>query len=296
MWWPYKQVVSRAEPGSSARMTRMSIPYKGGLMIGGVNYASSQLASLYNTGSQELASTLTKIASGKKFQSAADDLLGFIRSNKISTEISGYQKVRENLTEFKTYTAAAVQSGGAIYEDLTKLKTLATQYAASSDDDLKAEYEAEFNSLKTQISKALSNSSVDGFDIMKAGKVTSVDLDPNGGSVLEMNFSSVAAATDIEASTFAIDDENIATAIDTQVDKMLTYLSEAKAFDNIASQQLKLNDTIISSKEAVKSLITEIDEAAETSKMVDQSVRQQAAVSMIAQANMSRQSVLKLYM
>ena len=77
---------------------------------------------------------------------------------------------------------------------------------------------------------------------------------------------------------------------------MLSYLSEAKAFDAIASQQLKLNDTIISSKEAVKSLITDIDEAAETSRMIDESVRQQAAVSMIAQANMSRQSVLKLYM
>ena len=104
-------------------------------MIGGVNYASSQLASIYNTGNQQLASTLTKIASGKKFQNAAEDLLGFIRSNKLSTEISGYQKVKENLTEFKTLTSAAVQAGGAIYEDLTKLKTLAQQYESAADDD-----------------------------------------------------------------------------------------------------------------------------------------------------------------
>ncbi len=268
--------------------------YKGGPMIGGVNYASSKLASIYNTGNQELSSTLTKIASGKKFQSASEDLLGFIRSNKLSTEISGYQKVKESLTEFQTFTSAAVQSGGAIYEDLTKLKTLAEQYAGTTDADQQAEYQAEFNSLKTQIAKALTNSKVDGTDIMKTGAITSVVLNPQGGSTLEMNFSDVASSTDIEA--FEIDGENITDNIDAEIDSMLTYLSEAKAFDSIASQQLKLNDTIISSKEAVKSLITDIDEAAETSKMIDQSVRQQAAVSMIAQANVSRQAVLNLYM
>jgi len=264
-------------------------------MIGGVNNASSQLASIYNTGNQQLASTLTKIASGKKFQSAAEDLLGFIRSNKLSTEISGYQKVKENLTEFKTFTNAAVQTGGAIYEDLTKLKTLAEQYASTTDADQQAEYKAEFNSLKTQIGKALTNSKVDGKDIMQAStSIASVVLNPQGGSTLEMNFSDIASSTDIAA--LEIDGTDVADNIDAEIDSMLTYLSEAKAFDSIASQQLKLNDTIISSKEAVKSLITDIDEAAETSKMIDESVRQQAAVSMIAQANMSRQSVLKLFM
>ncbi|NLL15158.1 MAG: hypothetical protein GX267_17305 [Fibrobacter sp.] len=276
-------------------------------MIGGVNYASSQLASIYNTGNQQLASTLTKIASGKKFQNAAEDLLGFIRSNKLSTEISGYQKVKENLTEFKTLTSAAVQAGGAIYEDLTKLKTLAQQYESAADDDQKAEYKAEFDSLKTKISKTLGNSKVDGKDIMQTTEsIASVVLNPQGNSTLTMQFTNVSSSTDIDALELAAEEEgggegggtatSVVDQIDAEIENMLSYLSEAKAFDAIASQQLKLNDTIISSKEAVKSLITDIDEAAETSRMIDESVRQQAAVSMIAQANMSRQSVLKLYM
>jgi flagellin len=263
-------------------------------MIGGVNYTSSQLASIYNTVNQQLASTLTKIASGRKFQSAAEDLLGFIRSNKLSNEISGYQKIKENLTEFKTFTSAAVQAGGAIYEDLTKLKNLAEQYSATTDTDVQDQLKAEFNSLKTQIVKALTNSKVDGKDIMQASTaIASVVLNPQGGNTLAMNFSAVSASGDIDSmdiETVTVED------VDAEIEKMLTYLSEVKAFDSIASQQLKLNDTIISSKEAVKSLITEVDEAAETSKMIDQSVRQLAAVSMIAQANLSRQSVLKLYM
>ena len=177
-------------------------------MIGGVNYASSQLASIYNTGNQQLASTLTKIASGKKFQNAAEDLLGFIRSNKLSTEISGYQKVKENLTEFKTLTSAAVQAGGAIYEDLTKLKTLAQQYESAADDDQKAEYKAEFDSLKTKISKTLGNSKVDGKDIMQTTEsIASVVLNPQGNSTLTMQFTNVSSSTDIDALELAAEEE-----------------------------------------------------------------------------------------
>jgi flagellin-like hook-associated protein FlgL len=136
--------------------------------------------------------------------------------------------------------------------------------------------------------------------------IASVVLNPQGNSTLTMQFTNVSSSTDIDALELAAEEEgggegggtatSIVDQIDAEIENMLSYLSEAKAFDAIASQQLKLNDTIISSKEAVKSLITDIDEAAETSRMIDESVRQQAAVSMIAQANMSRQSVLKLYM
>jgi len=139
-----------------------------------------------------------------------------------------------------------------------------------------------------------------------AESIASVVLNPQGGSTLAMQFTNVSSIANIGALELAAAEEegggegggaatSVVDQIDTEIESMLSYLSEAKAFDAIAEQQLKLNDTIISSKEAVKSLITDIDEAAETSKMIDESVRQQSTVSMIAQANMSRQSVLKLY-
>lgn len=271
------------------------ITYKGGPMIGGVNYASSQLSSIYNSGAEQLASTLTRIASGKKFQNASEDLLGFIKSNRLSNEISGYQKVKENLTEFKTYTTAAATAGSSIYENLTKMKSLAKQYAAAAGDtEQQAVYEAEFGSLKTQIANVFSNNKINSKDILQTtSAVSTVDLNPDGGSSLALQFTDVADRTAI--ASMAIDGGTILADLDAELESSQTYLSEAKTFDSIASQQLKFNETVISSKEAVKSLITDIDEAAETSKMVDQSVRQQAVVSMMAQANLAKQSVLKLY-
>jgi hypothetical protein len=174
------------------------------------------------------------------------------------------------------------------------MKTLVRQYADATDEELQADYRAEFESLRIYTSTILSNTSVDGVNVMQAGAtVVSVELDPQSGSTLNMEFSEVSESGDIDE--LSIDDEGVESSIETEIGKMLTFLSEARAFDSIASQQIKLSETIISGKEALYSLITEIDDAAEISRMIDLSVRQEASIAMIAQGNMMRSSLSILY-
>jgi flagellin len=265
-------------------------------MIGGINYASSQIASIYNTGNQQLANTLTRLASGKKFQSASDDLVGYLRAQNMQGDISAYDQVRENLTNFKASTTAAVQAGTSIYENLKEMENLASQYVAEAaggnDADLLAQYKAEFNSLKTQAATTLANTYVDGILVTDKDVATSpsVSLGPDGGT-LTMTFTAEAAVAALDITAVAA-----VTDTQTQVTAAMTYMYEAKSYDSIADQQLKLTDTIINSKKAVMSLITDINEAEELNNATDQSIRQQAAMSMLAQANMSREGILKLYM
>ena len=134
-------------------------------MIGGVNNATSQIASIYNQGNQQLSDTLTKIASGKKFQNAGEDLLSFSRANNLTNQIKGYNDVEQKLTAAKTATSAAVDVGSKVYENLTKMKDLATKWTATSDVNETAEYQAEFNSLREIVSKSLTNAKVDGQNI-----------------------------------------------------------------------------------------------------------------------------------
>lgn len=260
-------------------------------MIGGINFASSQIADVYNNGASQLANTLTKIASGKKFQNAAEDLTGFLRSQNLKVDIDGYEQVKQDLTSFKSYTAAAVQASSSIYEALTEMKELAQKYSTGSADQ-QAEYTAEWNSLKTQVTKTIEATVVDGDVVTAEGSIKIVDLDPDGTKQLDMDFSAIA-----DVSLLDVDDDiTAALGLNDQIDNMLTYMSEAKSFDAIANQQLNLTNTIINSKNAVMSLITDIDEADEMNNALDQSIRQQAAMSMLSQANMSRQAVMKLYM
>ena len=258
-------------------------------MIGGVNSASSQLARAYSIGTEQLTSTLTKIATGKKFQNAAEDLLGFVKSANLKVDISGYQKVKEDLTEAKAFTAAALQAGSSIYEKLTKMKDLATKFDAETDTDIQEKYKADFGALKEEIDSILSNTRVDGTVVTATAEVKKVNLDQDGSTgSLSVTFTAVADTGDLDV-------EDVST-VDDQITAALTYLSEAKAFDNIIDQQTKLTDTIIASKQAVEQLVSGIDEAEEMSKAIDQQVRQQAAISMLSQANLSRQAITRLYM
>lgn len=59
---------------------------------------------------------------------------------------------------------------------------------------------------------------------------------------------------------------------------------------------MDLTDIAINSKEAAASLITDIDEMKELALATDLQIRQQASIAMMAQANVSRQGILQLYM
>jgi len=259
-------------------------------MIGGVNVATSQIANIYNQGNNQLSDTLAKIASGKKFQNAGEDLLSFTRANNLTNQIKGYNDVEQKLTAAQTATKAAVEVGSKTYENLTKMSDLATKYAATTDVQEQAEYTAEFNSLRETVSTALTNASVDGTAIADGAYSQTVQMDPSG-TTLSVDLTTAPAVADVDA----LDITAGAAGVDTEVGNALTYMSDAKKFNTMIEDQISLNKTIVNSKEAVKSLITDIDEASEMSKMLDQNVRQQAAMSMLSQANMSRQVVMKLY-
>jgi flagellin-like hook-associated protein FlgL len=256
-------------------------------MIGGASSVSANLSSVYATTSNALNDALLKLASGKKFQNAGEDLLGFVRTTALSVDISGYQQVKENLTEAKTYTAAALQAGSSIYEKLTEMKDLAVKYSSETDNDRKANFKAEFDALVEEVKSIISNTRVDGTVVTATAEVKKVDLDPDGDGSLSITFTAIA-------DTDSLDVEDSLT-VDTQLTAALTYLSEAKAFNNIIDQQIKLTDTIISSKQAVMSLISDVDEAEQMNQVIDLSIRQQATISLLAQGNMIQSSLARLY-
>lgn len=262
-------------------------------MIGGVNSATSQIANIYNQGNQDLSSTLTKIASGKKFQNAGEDLLSFSRANNLTNQIKGYNDVEQKMTAAKTATNAAVEVGSKVYENLTKMQDLATKWTGTTDVTERAEYAAAFNSLKETVTTSLESATVDGVNVADGSYTNTVNMDPEGASTL--NVALATNADSVAVGALDITAVGVGAALQTEVDNSLTYMSEAKGYNNILDNQMSLNKNIVNSKEAVKSLITDIDEASEMSKMLDQNVRQQAAMSMLSQANMSRQVVMKLY-
>jgi flagellin-like hook-associated protein FlgL len=280
------------------RWNAFNVKDKEDAMLGGTNPISSQLTSVYRDSTIALSDALTKLASGKKFQNAADDLHGFAQSNRLELEINGYQQVKQELVDAKTVTSAASTSGSTVYTNLTKMKEYAQKYInetnGSNDSNKLAEYAAEFNSLRSDVVSTLQNSYVDGTRVTQAGTVIrTVSLDPQGQGQLSINFSTVADDSIIGSINIAgMANTN---GIQNEIDKALSYLSQSNGFSNIIDRQIKMSSVIVNNKEALKTMVSDVDEADQTTKAVDQSIRQNVSVAMIAQGNISQSDIGRLY-
>lgn len=278
-------------------------------MIGGIDTTSIRLASAYNANNQVLADTLSRIASGKKISRPSDDFTGYLRSNRLENDIDSYSKIKENLTAAKAVTGTAVEVGNSIYEDLIKMKDLLTSYYntadSTDDDDERTAIQTEFNAIKNSLTSYISNTKYDGTSVYSAATLESVSLDPDGTGQLAITFVAgdiaVPATPTLtgfvvgNAATTTTNRTNELTALNTQITAATSYLVKAQAYDKSVDRQLRISDTIIQSKQSAISLITDIDEVTEMNKKTDLMIRQQASISMLAQAQMSRSAITRLF-
>lgn len=278
-------------------------------MIGGIDTTSIRLASAYNANNQMLADTLTRIATGKKISRPSDDFTGYLRSNRMQSDVDSYNKIKENLTSAKGMTSTAVEVGNTIYEDLVKMKDLLTSYyntADSADDnDERSAIQTEFNTIKNNLTSYISNTRYDGTTVYSGTTLETVDLDPDGNGKLAITFDAgdIAVPATPTLTGFVVGTPATTTtnqtaelaAINTEITAATSYLIKAQSYDKSVDRQLRISDTIIQSKQSAISLITDIDEVSEMNKKTDLMIRQQASISMLAQAQMSRSAITRLF-
>lgn len=278
-------------------------------MIGGIDYSSIRLASAYNFNSQQLSDTLSRIATGKKVSKPSDDFAGYARMYQMQNDIESYQSIKENLTSAKGITEIASEVGNTVYEDLTEMKSLITSYynTADSEDDnaARSEIAAKFETLKTSLADYIANTRYDGTLVHSATTLGSIKLDPDGAGSLSITFAAddIADASSPTLTGFVVNDSTATntnrttdlTAINDALTAATSYLSKAVSYDRSIDRQLRISDTIIQSKEAAISFISDIDEVSELSRKTDLQIRQEASIAMLAQAQLLRSSITKLY-
>ncbi len=266
---------------------------KGGFMIGGISNVSSGLASIYNANNRALNDTLSRIASGKRIQKPSDDIVGYFKSRALLTDVAGYEVVKQNLQEAKGYADYALETGTAIMEKLLKSKELEAQHIAA-DAAGKAEILAEHAILEAELTSLIANAQYNSAPIHANGSLIEVELDPDAASgSLDVAFVTaddivVPGNLNVAQGTFVL--------VNLEIVKAASYIAKASGFAEDLQMHMDLTDTIINSKEAAASAITDIDEVKELAASTDLQIRQQASIAMMSQANMSRQGIMQLYM
>ena len=263
-------------------------------MINTNTSVASLLSNIYQSNAQSLTDSMTKIASGKRVQNAGDDFAAYIRASDLNSDISGYTTIKQNLQDAKSLVSYSQGVGNNIVSDLTTLKQLAQSYQSTTDADQQASDKAQYDQIIQRITDTKTNSYYDTTQVYTSGAtLKSVGINASNSS-LTMNIATTANDT---ANETAIN--NIAnvttTGIQNEINNSETYVSEMQSFGTQIDRQLALSDTIISSKQATVSALTDVDEAQEMTKITNLQIRQQATASMMAQANSAQVAIARLF-
>ena len=260
------------------------------------NYAANVAANNLAASNAMLQKSLNRLSSGSKIVSPADDAGGLAVSMKLSAAAVRQGAVSNNIGNAVSLLQSqdgAMKVTGKVLERISELKVLYSDITKSASD--KANYNTEFLALAQQLTDnatekfngvSLFGSSAIGSVAVTDDGATTVSIAARDLTSLTTGVGTITAATALSGITVA----QISTAIENVATMRANNGSEQSRF-GFASELVTTNKANL---EAANSRIIDVDVAAESTQLARWSILVQAGTSMLAQANQSAQSALKL--
>ena len=281
------------------------------------NSAASAAAYNLNNVNTSLQKSLNRLSSGSRINSSVDDAGGLAVSMRLSAAIRRTEATQANVSNAQAFLQTqdgVLKTADKVVAGMSELAQLATDVTKSSSD--LALYQTEANGLKEQLSSMLKEK-FNGISLFQVGTGHITPMTSNTLSIVstqdgtqtvgitQADLSSVAyivgtigmgqAATTTGINISSVSAAQIAI---TQVNMAIQNLAQLRAYNG--SEQTRLNfaaDTLVMNKtnlESANSRIVDVDIAAESSNLARLNILQQAGTAMLAQANQSSQSLLRL--
>ncbi|VDN48536.1 flagellin protein [Petrocella atlantisensis] len=243
--------------------------------------------------------SMEKLSSGFRINRAGDDAAGLAISEKMRGQIKGLNQASRNAQDGISMVQTAE---GALNESqaiLQRMRELAVQSA--NDTNVTADrtaLQAEVTQLTTELNRIADNTEFNTKTLLSGG-VTAVKfhIGANATQSISLSISSMTASglgvSGISISGQASADTAI-TTINTAIASVSTQRSSLGAVQNRLEHTIKNLDTASENLQASESRIRDVDMAKEMMEFTKNNILQQAAQSMLAQANQAPQGVLQL--
>ena len=261
----------------------------------------SNLLQLQQT-SDLITSTQTKLATGKRVNSALDNPINFFTAQGLSNRASDLT----NLLDSMSTAISTIQAANNGLTSITKLvqsaQALASQAQQTSDATVRSGLASQFNAIKTQIDQLAGDSGFNGINLLDSTNSTNLTVQLN-----ERNTSSVTVnAVDTTSSGLAINNSTnnwadaAAIAVSgTQLTAALTVLrSESQTLSaNLSTVQIRQDFTkaTINTLSNGSASLTLADSNEEGANLLALQTRQQLSTTALSLASQADQNVLRLF-
>jgi len=244
-------------------------------------------------------SSLEKLSSGKKINRAADDASGLAISEKMTGQINGLDQATSNAQNAISLIQTAEGALNETTAILQRMRTLAVQSRNDTNTDAdRAQTQKEVNQLISEITRISTDTEFNTQKLVN-GSATSLtfQIGANKGQTITLSIANMGAtALSVDSTTLAT--EAGASAAITAIDAAISSVSTTRA--NLGAVQNRLTHTVNNLEVASENLssarsnLQDTDMAKEMANYSKQQVLIQSGTAMLAQANQSSQSVLKL--
>ena len=246
----------------------------------------------------QMAKSLEKLSSGFRINRAADDAAGLAISEGLRSQVGGLKVAARNAQDGVSVVQTAEGALTESHAILQRMRDLAVQAAndGSLDANAKTDLQTEFTSLNDELDRIAGKTTFNGQALLDgsftaknfqvgyaSGDTIAVTIDKSDSTTLGTN------ALDISTGASAA-----ITAVDTAIQTVSTTRAKLGATQNRFEHVINSVNVATENLSASESRIRDTDMAQEMTNFTRAQILSQAGTSMLAQANQSSQSVLKL--
>ena len=246
-----------------------------------------------------ISSTQTKLATGKRVNSALDNPNNFFTAQGLDNRANDLNNLLDGMATGINTIQAANNGISAITKLVQSAQSLVSQAQQTSDTATKLSLSDQFDAIRTQIDQLADDSGFNGTNLLDGDDLT-VNLNEDGtSSTTVTGVTDTATGLSIAAAANNWADSAAISAASTDLTAALTTLrSQAQTLgSNLSVVQIRQDFTkaTISTLQAGSAALTLADSNQEGANLLALQTRQQLSTTALSLASQADQNVLKLF-
>jgi flagellin len=267
------------------------------------NYASVLARKNLAEVQRQMDKSVERLSSGRKINNAADDAAGSAISGRMESQIRGLTMGIRHAKDGQSLVGTAEGAMQELNKILQRMRELAIQSASGVANTSDKDYlNLEMKQLVSQVDAISKNTKFNDQALLEGGTFKFyTDIDVAGSAITTNGADMAASALAVSAKTVSIGGAVVQAKISSVVsaiDNALAVVDNRRAdlgaisnrFDHIIDN---LQNVVMNTVQS-QSRIVDADFSIETTNLTRNTVLQQAATSMLAQANAQKNSILAL--
>jgi flagellin len=253
---------------------------------------NTNMASIYaqnnlSAAQGRLATSVQRLSSGLRINSAKDDSAGLAISMGMQSQIYGIDQANRNLSDIIGMAQVTETALATIQDMLLRMKSLGTQAGNEAlSSDQAAQITTEAAAIVSQISLTRAEAVYNGISLVGTTAGTTYGVQSGVETTTTIDFITSNATLLSTSTSFASIDDDLLT-ISSERAKMGAMISRASySAQNLQAQSANLT--------SARSAIVDTDFASETAALTKGQIMQQASTAMLAQANQMPNVILSL--